>query len=48
MFCPYDDDHCPGCKEMDAECRLNRILAGLSVEDYDPWDDDDTSEDDCL
>lgn len=39
-FCPYDDDACSGCSAKDAERRLNRIMAGLVEEDYDPWDDD--------
>lgn len=44
-FCPYDDDHCPGCKAKDAERRLNRNMAGRPEEYYDPWDDDSWEDD---
>lgn len=44
-FCPYDVDTCHGCPAKDAERRLNRIMAGLVEEDYDPWDDDEFLED---
>ena len=43
-FCPYDDGQCPGCNAKDADRRLNRIMAGLSEDDYDPWNDDDSWE----